>query len=456
MYSILFALGVYLAIIAVITYYTSKKESIGEFLIAGRSLDWKEIGLSNFATLISSYNVVIGITFAYLFGIYFFLAFLGAGLAYIFLYHIAKQFKEDSKKQKFLTIVDYFAYTFGSKVSAVVNGILLFVLFFFITLQIKVNTLVFSNLLSWNIYTAGLFVTLVVLAYIYVGGFKTVVKTDIFQGVLMFAIVGLAIFVGGSGITFGNLQNNILDKAILYGALAIMVIQFLTLFAQPEIWQRIYAAKNIQNLKYGLIFSFILLILFFIPIVIIGLSARYGALITNPSNAFYEILSFASPKWFFPILAVSLFAAFMSSLDSSLFAISSQLAKNNLFKKNIPDEYTIKKHIRYWVFIVLTFALVTSFLLGDLLTSVFQLISITTIITAVFSISYILKPSKKEVLIGLLVGITVFVYTTFSGVITQEPITALYPSIVVVIFMLLQKITVLTFSKQKLNRKKQK
>lgn len=449
MLPVLFALGIYLVIIAYITYSTSKKESVDDYLIADRSLDWKAIGLSNFSTLISSYNIVIGITFAYLFGVYFFLVFFGAGLAYIFLYHLAKEFKKDSREQKFLTIIDYFEYTFNSKVAAVVNGILLFVLFFFITLQIKVNTLVFSNLLSWNIYVAGFFVTLVVLIYLYIGGFKTVVKTDIFQGVLMFIILGLAIFVGTSGITLESIETTIANKTLLYGALAIMVLQFFTLSIQPELWQRMYAAKSMRDLKYGFTASFALLILFFSPIILIGVSVRNSTFVTDPGNAFYEVLAFASPEWFFPILAISLFAAFMSSLDSSLFAISAQLAKNNLFKKDLVDTGIIKRHIRYYMFGVLALSLGASYLLGDLLTSVFQLISVATIITAVFVASRILKPTNKEIIIGLLVGIAVFVYATFSGLITDNPVTALYPSIAVIVFMLLQKIAVTAVSTQK-------
>ena len=194
--------------------------------------------------------------------------------------------------------------------------------------------------------------------------------------------------VGFNYLTLEAVKTNLFDKPILFSSLALMIVQFLTIVAQPEIWQRLYAAKSLADLRKGLGFSFFLLFLIVIPLMLIGMSAKYGALITNPGNAFYEVLEFVSPAWFFPLVAVSLFAAFMSTLDSSLFAAAIQLAKNKLFHKlPLVDPDKIKARTKILMIIILAITLIASLFLADFLTGIFQLVALLTIIATVLIIS---------------------------------------------------------------------
>ena len=95
------AVAVYILIIGIVTYLSSKKESNSDFLVASRNLRWKEIGLSTFATMISSYNLVIGITFAFLFGFHFIIIMLGAFLGLFGVYIIAKRNYKNFTEKKF-------------------------------------------------------------------------------------------------------------------------------------------------------------------------------------------------------------------------------------------------------------------------------------------------------------------------------------------------------------------
>ncbi len=438
------ALVAYVAVLAGITYAAARKESASDFMIASKDVGWQATGLSLFATLISSYNLVLGITFAYLFGVYFLFASLGLVFAYIVIYYLFQKIRASSLERRFITIVDYFAYAFGKEVGNVVHWIILFVLFFFITLQINVNSFVFSQIMGWSTTVAALVVTGIVLAYSLTGGFKVVIRTDIFQGVLMFIILGLAVFVGTSGITAENISANIFNKALFISAIALFVLQFLSLLVQPELWQRVYAARSMRDLKWGFALSAVLLAVLLGAETLIGMAARGGTLITNPGNAFYDVLQFSAPEWFFPFVAVSLFAAFMSTLDSSLFAISSQLAKSGFLVayRDELKEGPMKIKTRVWMVGVLVVALILSLFLADFLTAMFQLVSIAVVISTAFLVSLILKTSSRELLIGLIVGIIAFVYATFSGLITQEIVTALYPSGILVAYMVLQRIAV--------------
>src|SRR3989338_1000066 len=320
-YITILAISAYILSLALITIIAIKKEKPEDFLIASRELGWKSIGMSTFATLISSYNIVLGLTYAFLLGPYFVMIFFGAIFAFIGMYFIVRNNREIFLKRNFINIVDYFDYKFGNKVATMFNLILLFILFFFIVLQFYVNTFVFSNLLEWNKYLSSIFVAMIVLAYTFLGGFKTDVKTDIFQGIFMLVLVFLVFFVDKSAITSEVIYSSFANKAIFFSAIGLTIMQFLTLLIQPELWQRAYAAKSNKDLKKGLILAFVLLWFVLIPEVIIGLAVKASGQVADSGNVFYEVMKFASPDWFFPFVIVALFAAFMSTLDSSLFSI---------------------------------------------------------------------------------------------------------------------------------------
>ncbi|MBN1252833.1 MAG: hypothetical protein JXA16_11905 [Bacteroidales bacterium] len=450
--SIYIALGLYILILGILTFYASKRKSAEDFLVASREIGWKALAVSVFASIISSYNIVVGLTFSYLFGPWVIVVYLGALFAFIGIYYLAKsQNREIVISKKFNSVVDYFAYKFGMQNASILNLSLMLVLFIFISLQFFINTAVFSNILGWDKYTSSIFVGIIVLLYTIAGGLKIEIFTDVFQGILMLLIVCLVFMVDTSQITMDTVSPLLTDKTIIIGAISLAAAQFLTLLVQPEMWQRVYASKSIVDVKKGFMASWILLILVIIPQILIGLTARAGGGIDNPNNLFYDIFKTSSPEWFLPFLSVALFAAFMSSLDSSLFALSSQLGKygfwiksnDNISQKN---DQTIVKKTRIIIVIVTVLALITSLYFSNFLTFVLQLISLLTVISVIVLVSLVLKLSNKEIFFGTLVGVAFFIYAAFSGLISEVPYTVLYPGLVVVLYMLFQNFIIKTYN----------
>ena len=159
-------------------------------------------------------------------------------------------------------------------------------------------------------------------------------------------------------------------------------------------------------------------------------------------------MKFASPSWFFPFVIIALFAAFMSTLDSSLFAISSQLGKYGFtVRKNEEfNETKIQRKSQIVMIFVTIGALIFSLFLSNFLNSVFQLLSIATVASAVMLMSFLLKASEKEIITSLILGVISFTYMSLSGIITQEVITSLYPTILVVFYMAIQKVCVSAYN----------
>ena len=442
------ALSVYIVILGIITFIASRRKSADDFLRASGKIEWKTFAVSVFASVLSSYNIVVGLTFAYLFGPWVIIIYLGVLLAFIGIYYLAKnQNTEVVISQRFNSVIDYFKNRFGNRNASVLHLSLMLVLFIFISLQFYINTTVFAQILGWDKYTSSISVGMIVLLYTFIAGLKVEIFTDVFQGILMLLVIGLVFMVDTSQISGETISPLLTDKTIIIGAISLASAQFLTLLVQPEMWQRIYATKSIAHIKKGFIASWILLMLVVIPLVIIGLSVRATGELDNPGNLFYNILETSTPQWFLPFLSVALFAAFMSSLDSSLFAISSQLGKYGFWIKsnessNDNRDKRVVTKTRVAVVIVSILALATSLYFTDFLLYVLQLVSLLTVISTVVLFSILFKTTRNETFIGTLVALICFFYAAFSGLITEEAHTTLYPSAAVIIYMLAQTIVV--------------
>ena len=83
--SILFLI-LYFTTLAIITWASSRRKIVGEYINGGKNLSAFESTWTTFASLLTGYNFVLGVTFSYLYGFWYLMAFVGAGLAFVILY----------------------------------------------------------------------------------------------------------------------------------------------------------------------------------------------------------------------------------------------------------------------------------------------------------------------------------------------------------------------------------
>ena len=50
------AIGIYLVILALITWFSARRKNVGDFLFASHNVGWKNPSISIFASVISTYN----------------------------------------------------------------------------------------------------------------------------------------------------------------------------------------------------------------------------------------------------------------------------------------------------------------------------------------------------------------------------------------------------------------
>ena len=412
----------YLGALAVITWFSSHRETVGEYINSEKKLSATESTWTTFASLLTGYNFVLGVTFSYLYGFWYLMAFVGVGMAFVVLYlFYKKQLAPLQKEHNLFSIGDYFGLEYGSLSKIFINLILCGGLLLFLILQMFVNTGLFSTLLHIEKIPALLLTAGMVCVYLWFGGFKASVKTDIFQGILMLPII-LTIFVFPVHFTMEKIPTAF-DPSQFWFAIGLAFLQFFSLLGQAESFQRVFASRDAKSLKKGLTVALVLLVLVAGSIAYLGINFKFAGITIDPSNLFTEGVLGALPEWLGSLLIVSLIAAFMGTIDSSAFALGVLVAR----MRKVTEE-TIIKSTRLFTLLGIVISAVASLYLFSFLSSVFALISLISVIGAAFLVSFLFKPNTFEINTFLIVGSIVFVLGLILKFVTDNPITSLIPS----------------------------
>ncbi|MDB9882139.1 sodium/proline symporter [Bacteroidia bacterium] len=203
------ALSLYVLVLFLIGIMASRRvKNISDYYVGGKKIGfwavafsaratgesgWLLIGLTGMGALagLSAYWVVLGEV-------------LGVAVSWIFM---AKRFKRKSDKYKSMTVPDYLESHFKSNTKflrGLAASILSIFVVIYVSTQIDVTGKAFESMMGMNYYHGAILGFLIVLAYIFIGGFVAVVWSDLFQGMLMFfGLVLLPIVV------YLNLDSNL-------------------------------------------------------------------------------------------------------------------------------------------------------------------------------------------------------------------------------------------------------
>ncbi|MFC2948139.1 sodium:solute symporter family protein [Virgibacillus sediminis] len=341
-----------------------KTKSVSDFATGGGSLGPYVLGLSFAATYLSAATFLgyPGWTHAWgLSNLWLFLAMIGGGPIGVLM--VAKKVRKLNTKQKSLSLPDWLGDFYNSDILRVGTGLILLFNVFYIAAQFVAGARIFEYLLGMS-YTNGLiFITAIVVLYVFAGGAFADIYTDAVQAVMM-AIAGLAIFIsglvifweGGITATFSGIVNDLSsqngnlvevfnpESAHFYSIGAIsgaIVIQW-AFASAPHLFNKVLGLKSEKDLgkmiaTYVITASFCLLVLFG------GLYSRV-ALGNNVVQADLALMEYA--VWAFPAIVVAIFgvvilAAAMSTTDGIFVSISTVFA-NDIFLKFLVKRKIIK------------------------------------------------------------------------------------------------------------------
>jgi SSS family solute:Na+ symporter len=336
-------------VLAIGLYFRNKDSNTDEYFLAGRSLGWFAVGISLFATNISSEHFIglagSGASRGLAVGQFeliaiFLLILLGWFIAPIYKslgVNTTPEFLEkrfDVSSRKFFSGISIFTY--------IITKILV---------TLFAGGILFNMILGWSIFTSAVAIVLLTGVYSLVGGFSAVVKTQVFQGILLITstivltIYGLIEIGGISGLqqrlpeSYFQMFKAIDDPdfpwtGIIFGA---PIIAFWYWCADHYIVQRVLGAKNIDAARKGTLLAAALKILPLFVLVMPGLITV--ALYPEAAGDIAYPTLLASgiiPVGIKGFVIAGFLAAMMSSLSASFNSIAA-LYTLDFYKPKHPD-----------------------------------------------------------------------------------------------------------------------
>jgi len=250
------------------------------------------------------------------------------------------------------TIPEVVGRRFG-KAAHVITAILNIISLFCLTAsQILTSGVILSLLIGIDLDVAIILAGGFTIVYTVMGGLWADAITDLFQWVIIF--IGLAVAipfaVGAAGgwdkmiTTLPPAKLQPLGTLGLLGILSLFLNYFITFTSGPEMVSRIFAAKDAKASRWALVFAAIFMGLFaFIP-TIIGL-AGYAIDPNMPANKVLATVIFGHcPAWVAGFVSAAIIASTMSSADSDMLCASTIVTKDLIpyFKKDISDKNQIR------------------------------------------------------------------------------------------------------------------
>ena len=392
-YGILFF---YFSILFLIGYFASKRiKNTKDYYVGGKKLGFWVVAFSARATGESAW-LLLGLTgLGAMVGVSAFWVVLGEVIGVsVSWFFMAERFKQLSDKYNSITIPDYLVSRFKSTSHTLrivaATALSLFVIIY-VSAQIDATGSAFESFLGWNYFTGAIVGFLIVLAYIFSGGFVAVAWSDVFQGLIM--LLGLvllpivAYFSISSDVSISN-ELTKLDPAFLsiWGDGGFNMINLFTILGfafiglgfmgSPQLFIRFMSIKNVSEIKKGRWVAIVFTILTDSSAVLIGIFGRYFLTSINADpeevlgngaqNVLPLLVERIMPLTLIGIYIAAVLSAIMSTIDSLLVVASSAISRDfyqQIFKPN-KTEKELAKISRIITLALAVFALIIAMIVA--------------------------------------------------------------------------------------------
>ena len=208
-------LGLYFGILFVIGLVAARRISgAKDFFVGGKKLGFWVVAFSSRATGESAW-LLLGLTgMGAAIGVKAFWVVLGELIGVsVAWFLMAKPFKRLTDEYDSITVPDYLVSRFRSTTHTLrivaATALSLFVVIY-VSAQIDATGQAFEFFFDWNYYTGAIVGFIIVLAYIFTGGFVAVAWSDLFQGLIMFiGLVALPLVAFSHVGDFGTLSSGL-------------------------------------------------------------------------------------------------------------------------------------------------------------------------------------------------------------------------------------------------------
>jgi Na+/proline symporter len=301
-------------------------------------------------------------------------------------------------------------------------------MFIFLCAEVTAVAVLINYISGTELWITALIVLVTTLSYTLYGGLRASIFTDNIQmiviGVLLFILISIISSSSGDNFSLSLINEKnpqLISSNYIPGYTAgltfFIAVAATNLFHQGN-WQRVYAAKNYQTLKSGLIISFFIIIPIVFLMGFIGMVSFSIDPSVRPDLGFFSLLLKDQTEILSLLIIILGLALTISTVDTLVNAISSLFVVDGKATFNLEKKTDYLKISKYFILIlsIITFGVASKgfdilylFLLADLFCCAF-------VATVFYSFYNKLdeKTAYVSIIIGLVAGFLMFPFPDFS------------------------------------------
>ena len=332
-----------------LTSYRHPKNTPEDYFLADRTISPIVLFFTLMATNFSAFTFLGFAGAGYRIGIsYYAMISFGTALVALSFYVIGDRVWLLGQEKGLITPSELIEERLGSKtLKSIFLAVMVLFTVPYLTLQPIAAGYLLENLTKGEVsyFTGATFLTLVIVLYVFMGGMRSVVLTDVLQGLLMFvlplvAVLTIAHNLGGLSEANRNVYQlqpelfsregvgNFFTKPKWF---SYMLLWGLSVPMFPQMFMRFYLPKTPNSLKVSAVLYPLVTAIMFICPVLIGIWGHipFPDLAGKASDRVLPMMLLEyTPMWMASVVMVGALAAFMSTLDSQLLALSSMLTRD--------------------------------------------------------------------------------------------------------------------------------
>ncbi len=425
----------YIAAVAAIGWIASRRETEEGFMIADRKVAGLQLAATMSAGFFDGSTLSIYLAYIYQFGLSAIWLFIGLGLGLFVLRRFAPRIKQKADELRVYTMPEYFFRTIGSRSGLAYSIVLSIAFFCFLVVNLIVSAQVLSAIFPIPYLLSIAIGGGIVLMYLLLAGFKAVVKTDVFQFLIMiFMTVTVAAYLfGRTSIPAVELQLiGRMDAGTLIGFL---VIGIFAVMVQPDLWQRIIASRDTTTMQRGLLYGAFMLPLLALVLSVIGLATKQLLPGIASETALVTGFSTLLPIGFKELGMVLLYAVTLSSSDTLAFVVSSIFTRELQHRTRRFSAASMRQMTRFFIALFIVSAVLIGILYQDIIALGLSLASLSLALFPPTFASLFWKLSDRAVAWSVALAALSIVPLLITGTLTPE--TSAIPLPLSLVFLVL-------------------
>ena len=409
-------------------YHSKKFQGINNYLTANRNIGLFSLTTSLVASALGAWILFgpasastwggIGAVIGYA---------LGTGFPMIFLIYLGKKIRTDFPKGS--SLIEYMRQKFGKSLFKLILLMTIFYMFIFLCAEVTAVAVLINYISGTELWITALIVIISTLTYTLYGGLRASIFTDNIQmfviAVLLLITISYITLFNGDNFSFEFIESKnpqLLSSSYVpsytAGLTFFIAVAATNLFHQGN-WQRVYAAKNYETLKKGLIISFLIIVPIVFLMGFIGMVSFSVDPTNRPDLGFFTLLLKEQTELLSLLIIVLGLALTISTVDTLVNAISSLFVVDGKATFNFDKKTDYLKLSKYFiiglsiiVFIVASkgFDILYLFLLADLFCCAFVL----TVFYSFYNKRIDEKIAYISIIAGLIAGFLMFPFPDFS------------------------------------------